>query len=76
MLSTIRAYGRINLTEPGPPDPVPSPKARRSGTSFNPYRKEPPRSASDPDAWMDEYDKILAERIIRSAPVPSTILRL
>lgn len=31
-------------------------------TRAYPYRTQPPRSASVPDAWMDDYDKIPIER--------------
>ncbi len=71
-----RAYGRVNLTEPGPPDPLPLTEDSPLREKLYPYRSEPPRSASDPDAWMDEYDKIVVERVIRSASMPGTILRL
>lgn len=71
-----RAYGRINLTEPGPPDPLPLIEDAPLREKLYPYRTEPPRPAGDPDAWMDEYDKILVERVVQSAPMPSTILRL
>jgi nucleoside-diphosphate-sugar epimerase len=71
-----RAYGRINLTEPGLPDPLPLTEDSPLRETLYPYRSEPPRPAGDPDAWMDEYDKIAVERVIRSAAMPSTILRL
>jgi nucleoside-diphosphate-sugar epimerase len=72
-----RAYGRINLTEPGPPDPLPLTEDSPLREKRYPYRSEPRRPAGDPDAWMDEYDKIIVERVIRSAVgMPSTILRL
>jgi nucleoside-diphosphate-sugar epimerase len=71
-----RAYGRINLSDPGPPDPLPLTEDSPLRETLYPYRTEPPRSAGDPDAWMDEYDKIAVERVIRSAAMPSTILRL
>lgn len=71
-----RAYGRINLTEPGPPDPLPLTEGSPLREKLFPYRSEPPRATDDPDAWMDEYDKIVVEGVIRSAAIPSTILRL
>lgn len=71
-----RAYGRVNLTEPGPPDPLPLREDSPLREKLYPYRSEPPRSAGDPVAWMDEYDKIVVERVIRSASMPSTVLRL
>ncbi len=71
-----RAYGRVNLSEPGPPDPLPLSEDSPLRETLYPYRSVPARQAQDPDAWMDEYDKILVERVIRSAGMPSTILRL
>ncbi len=71
-----RAYGRVNLTEPGPPDALPLTEDSPLREKLHPYRSEPPRSAGDPDAWMDEYDKIVVERVLGSASTPSTILRL
>ena len=33
-------------------------------TRLHPYRRDPPRPASDPQAWMDDYDKIPIERAV------------
>ena len=42
-----------------------------------PYRGEKPRPAGDPLRWIDDYDKILAERVIMSQPeLPGAIVRL
>jgi nucleoside-diphosphate-sugar epimerase len=71
------AYGRVNLTEPGPPERVPLTEESPLRQRLYPYRTDPPRAADDAEAWMDDYDKIVVERIIcSSATTPSTILRL
>src|SRR5207249_1224013 len=42
-----------------------------------PYRKNPPRKSDDADQWMDDYEKILAERTVKGNPLlPGTVLRL
>ena len=46
-------------------------------TSRYPYRLAKPRAASDPQAWMDDYDKIPLEEAARAhAGFATTILRL
>ena len=69
-----RAYGRLNLTEPGPPDPIPltedAPKRERlyADRNANPH---------DRAESLDLYDKILVERVVTAEPHFSTaILRL
>ncbi len=71
-----RAYGRVNLTEPGPPDPLPLTEDSALRERLYSYRSDSPRSPDDPDVWMDEYDKIVVERMVSAALVPSAILRL
>jgi nucleoside-diphosphate-sugar epimerase len=72
-----RAYGRLIGTEPGAPDPPPLTEDAPLREKRYPYRSEPPRSPDDPNRWMDEYDKIPAERVfLGEADLPGTILRL
>jgi nucleoside-diphosphate-sugar epimerase len=72
-----RAYGKVRGIEPGPPDPVPLTENAPLRERLYPYRGETPRSQNDPDSWMDDYEKILVERIYLSEPdLPGTILRL
>jgi nucleoside-diphosphate-sugar epimerase len=72
-----RAYGKVRGIEPGPPDPVPLTEDAPLRERLYPYRSETPRSQDDPDYWMDDYEKILVERIYLSEPdLPGTILRL
>jgi nucleoside-diphosphate-sugar epimerase len=72
-----RAYGKLRGIEPGPPDPVPLTESSPLRERLYPYRGETPRSQDNPDHWMDNYEKILVERIYLSEPgLPGTILRL
>lgn len=72
-----RAYGRLIGTEPGPTEPVPLTEETPLREKLYPYRGETLRSKDDPMRWMDDYDKIIVERIFMSDPtLPGTILRL
>jgi nucleoside-diphosphate-sugar epimerase len=72
-----RAYGRVNGTEPGPPDPVPLTEDAPLREKLYPYRGETPRAPDDPGRWNDDYDKILVERHVMGDPkLPGTALRL
>ncbi|MCD4687390.1 MAG: NAD-dependent epimerase/dehydratase family protein [Anaerolineae bacterium] len=72
-----RAYGRVNGTEPGPPDPVPLTEDSPLREQFYPYRGETPRTSDDPRRMLDDYDKILVERATMDDPdLPGTVLRL
>lgn len=69
-----RAYGRLNLTEPGPPDPVPL-------TEDSPLREKlyADRAAKPHDRAenLDRYDKLLVERAVAAEPrFVAAILRL
>src|SRR2546426_8479931 len=70
-----RAYGRLNLTEPGPPDPVPlredAPLRERLYADRN--AKPHDRTAES----LERYDKLLVERCVSAEPrLPAAILRL
>jgi nucleoside-diphosphate-sugar epimerase len=72
-----RAYGRLIGTEPGIPDPLPLTEESPLREKMYPYRGEQPRPADDPQRWMDDYDKILVERIVLGqAGLLGTVLRL
>ena len=72
-----RAYGRVQGTEPGSPDPVPLTEKAPLRERLYPYRAETPRAQDDPYRWMDDYDKILVERVVLGDPeLPGTVLRL
>lgn len=72
-----RAYGRLRRTEPGLPNPIPLTEEAPLREKLYPYRSETPRKEDDPQQWLDNYEKILAERIIMSdSQLPGTVLRL
>ena len=78
-----RAYGRVQGTEPGPPDPIPLTEKAPLRERLYPYRGETPREPDDPRRWMDDYDKILVERVVLGDPdlpgdpeILGTVLRL
>lgn len=64
-----RAYGRLIGTEPGPPDPVPITEDSPLREKLYPFRGS--------GGVMDDYDKILVERVVTGDPeLPGTVLRL
>jgi nucleoside-diphosphate-sugar epimerase len=67
-----RAYGRILGTEPGPPEPVPLDEDAPLRSTLFSYR----HTAAGPSDWAYHYEKILAERTLRTGPLPATVLRL
>ncbi len=67
-----RAYGRLTGQEPGPPDPVPLTEDAPLRSVFYPYRAQ----AAALGAYARDYEKILAETVVREAALPATILRL
>jgi nucleoside-diphosphate-sugar epimerase len=72
-----RAYGRILGNEPGPPISTPLDEDAPLRERLYPYRGETARSDDDPAKWMDDYDKILVERVVMGHPrIAGTILRL
>ena len=72
-----RAYGRVNGTEPGPPDRVPLTEDAPLRAKLFPYRGETPRTSDDPRRILDDYEKILVERVTLSDDdLPGTVLRL
>ena len=72
-----RAFGRVNGHEEGEIDLSPITEDAPLREHLYPYRGKAPRNADDPLYWMDDYDKILVERIAMSSPeLPATILRL
>lgn len=76
-MDVYRAYGRLHRREPGPPDPVPLTEDSPLRENLYPYRGETLRAQDDPRRWMDDYDKILVERVVMGEPlIAGTILRL
>jgi nucleoside-diphosphate-sugar epimerase len=72
-----RAYGRLTGHESGAVDPVPLAEDAPLRHKLYPYRGESPRERDDPQRWLDDYDKILVERVVLADPhLPGTVLRL
>ncbi len=72
-----RAYGKLIRIESGPVEPIPLAEDAPLRQKLHPYRGESPRDQQDPRRWMDDYDKILVERVIMGDPdLPGAILRL
>ncbi|HSW09316.1 MAG TPA: NAD-dependent epimerase/dehydratase family protein [Bacillota bacterium] len=74
-----RAYNRLRNEEPGFPDPVPLSESAPLRERLHPYRDEPFPGTELPERRrdIDDYDKILVERLILSEPrLPATVLRL
>ena len=68
-MDVYRAHGRINRSEPGPPDPVPLTEDAPLRDHLYPYRGKVDH--------LHDYDKILVERVVLGDPVlPGTVLRL
>ncbi|MEP0766125.1 MAG: NAD-dependent epimerase/dehydratase family protein [Fimbriimonadia bacterium] len=76
-VDVYRAYGKLLGNEKGPPDPVPLTEDSPLRERLYPYRGETPRAADDPRRRLDDYDKILAEKVFLSDDrLPGTVLRL
>jgi len=72
-----RAFGRVNRKEYGPLDSLPLTEDSPLRENLYPYRGETPRNPDDSGRWMDDYDKILVERLVMGNPdLPGTVLRL
>jgi nucleoside-diphosphate-sugar epimerase len=72
-----RAFGRVNRKESGPLDPLPLTEDSPLRENLYPYRGMTPRNPDDSGRWMDDYDKILVERLVMGNPnLPGTVLRL
>ena len=72
-----RAFGRVNGKETGAVESMPITEESPLRENLYPYRGEAPRDQDDPRKWMDDYDKILVERVVMGdANLPGTILRL
>ncbi|WP_082765318.1 MULTISPECIES: NAD-dependent epimerase/dehydratase family protein [unclassified Phenylobacterium] len=75
-LSVYRAFGRLLGTEPGRSLPAPLSENQPLRSRMFPYRGPAPRGAGDPRLWMDDYDKIPAERAFLGGALPASVVRL
>ncbi len=72
-----RAYGILLGIEHGKIEKMPLTEDAHLRTRLFPYRGDKPRAEDDPRKILDEYDKILAEKVYMSVPeLPGTVLRL
>jgi nucleoside-diphosphate-sugar epimerase len=71
-----RAFGRARSKESGPADPSVINEDSPLRENLYPYRGTPAVSTHE-ERWLDNYDKILVERVVMGNPeLPGTILRL
>jgi nucleoside-diphosphate-sugar epimerase len=71
------SFGRVNKLEDGEIDPSPITETAPLRKKLYPFRGEKPRAEDDPQSWLDEYDKILVERLVLNHPeLSGTVLRL
>jgi nucleoside-diphosphate-sugar epimerase len=76
-MDVYRLYGKLHRTESGPPEELPLNEDSPLREKLYPYREDSPRAGDDPRKWMDDYEKILAERVVMGKPeLPGTVLRL
>lgn len=76
-MDVYRSFDRLIGTEPGPPVDLPLNEDSPVREKLFPYRSEDRLPADDPNAWRDEYDKLLVERVVLGDPdLPGTMLRL
>lgn len=72
-----RAYGLLLGIEEGDIEPTPMNEDSPVRTKLFPYRQDKPRTDDDPRRILDDYEKILIERIIMdNAEAAGTVLRL
>ncbi len=72
-----RAYGRVNRTEPGPPDAVPITEDSPLREKLYPYRGLDLPFPANERQRMNDYDKIPIEQYVMNSPdVQGTVLRL
>lgn len=72
-----QAYGLLLGIEEGDVQPTPIHEDAALRTKFFPYRQDKPRLDDDPRKILDDYDKILIERVImEDEELAGTVLRL
>jgi nucleoside-diphosphate-sugar epimerase len=70
-----RQYARLHRFETGPSQ-VPLVESADLRARLHPYRADPRRAKDDPQAWMDEYDKIPIERALARTALSWSVIRL
>jgi nucleoside-diphosphate-sugar epimerase len=75
-MDVYRAYGRLHGTEPGPPLAPPFDEGSPLREKLYVYREHTPAAIGERPPWLDEYDKILVERVAMSDPgLAGTVIR-
>jgi nucleoside-diphosphate-sugar epimerase len=67
-MDVYRAYGRLHGTEPGEPLEPPFDEESALREKLYVYRERTPSIIAPRPPWMDDYDKILVERVALDAP--------
>lgn len=71
------AYGLLIGIEQGDLQPTPTDEDGALRTKLYPYRQDPPRTDDDPRKILDDYDKILVEKVVMNdSNLAGTVLRL
>jgi len=75
-MDVYRAYGRLHGTEPGPPLEPPFDEDSPLREKLYVYREHTPSVIAQRPPWMDEYDKILVERVaLNDASLAGSVVR-
>lgn len=77
-IDVYRAWGVLNGTEPGPPEPLPLRETSPLRTNRRAYPPETLRMMQSVFTWVDErYDKIgVEEEVVNASEASATVLRL
>ena len=62
-MDVYRAYGRLHGTEPGPPLEPPFDEDSPLRENLYVYREHTPAVIAERPPWMDDYEKIMVERV-------------
>ena len=75
-MDVYRNYGLIHRIEGGRADAGMLDEDAPLRIRLYPYRADPPRAPDAADTWLDHYDKIPIENLVRGLTTPWTVLRL
>ena len=75
-MDVYRAYGRLHGSEPGPPLEPPFDEDSPLRENLFVYREHTPSVIAQRPDWMDDYEKILVERVaLHDSALVGTVLR-
>ena len=75
-MDVYRNYGLLHRIEEGRADAGPLNEDAPLRIRLYPYRADPQRAPGTADTWLDHYDKIPIENLVRGLTIPWTVLRL